>query len=61
MFKKLKEELEDDLPEFSLDDKIARYGYLCAFYEMERLTLKELEELRALLGLDLELVESLKI
>lgn len=61
LFPKLKEELLEDLPEFSLDDKIARYGYLCAYCEMNYLTIPELEELRDLLGLEMELIEGLKI
>jgi len=60
-FNMLRRTIEHDLPDYTDEDRVAIYGYILAHHELERITFAELEELRELLGLTVEKVETLRV
>lgn len=59
-FEIFKKELTEDSP-VSREDAFALYGYYTAWQEMGELTVRELEQLQALLGLTDDEVDDLTI
>lgn len=57
----LRDAIVEELPDYTDEDRAAVYGYILAHQELDRITFAELEELRELLGLTVEKVETLRV
>lgn len=60
-FKALYDSIQEYVHEYTLDDKIAKYGYITAYLDFGLITPEEAEEIRKLLELEVELVEDLQV